>query len=342
MTSPQHLPADRSGEASHKKLLVRDFLQRDGVTLQSPDDRLSPEDILIEGQFIHEELRPGLFLHVSDASEERAFTASSHLPAGLSCIFFLDGAVDMKMGERAFHFEGNGQSLKGTAIMNARADSFQRSSPGGQRLRHLVVSATPEWLDIDGFQAAAPEAGTANLLRDHLASHRWTVTPRTLELLQQIVMPPQFTPALRKLFFESRAVEIVVEALFAITQAAPQVPTTTVLSRLDRLRLARARDFIAENLAEPLNLPTIARAAGINSSGLQRLFQLSEGASVFDYIRRSRLDTAYHALVSGEMAVAHASALAGYSRPENFATAFRRQFGMTPREAQKKGRQICI
>lgn len=110
---------------------------------------------MIEGQFIHEELRPGLFLHVSDASEERAFTASSHLPAGLSCIFFLDGAVDMKMGERAFHFEGNAQALEGTAIMNARADSFQRSSPGGQRLRHLVVSATPEWLDIDGLQTAS-------------------------------------------------------------------------------------------------------------------------------------------------------------------------------------------
>jgi len=338
MTSPQRALPVSSVDASHKKLRVRDFLQRDGVTLESPDDRLSPEDTLIEGQFIHEELRPGLFLHVSDASEERAFTASSHLPAGLSCIFFLDGAVDMKMGDRAFHFEGNAEALKGTAIMNARADSFQRSSPGGQRLRHLVVSATPEWLDIDGFQTAS-EAGTANLLRDHLASHRWTVTPRTLELLQQIVMPPQFTPALRKLFFESRAVEIVAEALCAITRAAPQEPSAAGLNRLDRVRLARAKDFIAENLAEPLNLPAIARAAGINSGGLQRLFHLCEGASVFDYIRRSRLDTAYHALVSGDMPVSRASLLAGYTRPENFATAFRRQFGMSPREAQKKVRR---
>lgn len=337
MTSPQHARPAPSVDVSHKKLLVRDFLQRDGVTLESPDDRLSPEDTLIEGKFIHEELRPGLFLHVSDASEERAFTASSHLPAGLSCIFFLDGAVDMKMGERPFHFEGNAQALKGTAIMNARAESFQRRSPGGQRLRHLVVSATPEWLDIDGFQTAS-ETGTPDLLRDHLASHRWAVTPRTLELLQQIVMPPQFTPALRKLFFESRAVEIVAEALCAITRTAPQVPPTADLNRLDRLRLVRAKDFIAENLAEPLNLPAIARAAGINSSGLQRLFKLSEGASVFDYIRSSRLDNAYRALVSGDMPVSRASLLAGYTRPENFATAFRRQFGMPPREAQKKVR----
>ncbi|MBO1026400.1 helix-turn-helix transcriptional regulator [Ochrobactrum sp. SD129] len=335
MTSPQHALPAPSVDASHKKLLVRDFLQRDGVTLESPDDRLSPEDTLIEGQFIHEELRPGLFLHVSDASEERAFTASSHLPAGLSCIFFLDGAVDMKMGERAFHFEGNAQAPEGTAIMNARADSFQRSSAGGQRLRHLVVSATPEWLDIDGLQTAS-EGETPHFLRDHLASHHWTVTPRTLQLLQQIVMPPHFTPALRKLFFESRAVEIVAEALCAMTRAAPQQPSTPALNRLDRLRLARAKDFIAENLAEPLNVPTIARAAGINSGGLQRLFQLCEGASVFDYIRRSRLDTAYHALVSGEVPVSRASLLAGYTRPENFATAFRRQFGMSPREAQKK------
>ncbi|MFB8339710.1 helix-turn-helix domain-containing protein [Brucella cytisi] len=317
-----------------KKLLVRDFLQREGVELDSPDDTLSPEDTLIEGQFIHQELRTGLFLHVSDALEERPFTATSQLSAGLSCIFFLDGAVDTKMGDKVFHFEGPRMgAVEGTAIMNTRPESFQRSSCGGQRLRHLVVSASPEWLDMEGLETGGE---SAKLLSDHLANQRWTVTPRAIELLHQIVAPSPLAPPLRKLFLESRAVEIIAEALSAITQVSSGNSSSRLLTRQDGLRLARAKEFIALNLTAPLNVPTIARAAGINVSGLQRLFQLCDGMSVFEYIRKVRLESAYEALVSGEISISSASILAGYSSPENFTTAFRRQFQITPRQLLKK------
>lgn len=315
------------------KLRVCDFLQRQGVTLDSPDDTLSPEDTLIEGQFIHQELRSGLFLHVSDALEERPFTATSHLSAGLSCIFFLDGAVDMKMGDKAFHFEGARMGIvEGTAIMNARPESFQRRSCGSQRLRHLVVTASPEWLDMEGLEAS----GTSpKFFNNHLASQRWTVTPRAIELLHQIVAPSPLTPSLRRLFLESRAVEIIAEALSAITQISSDNSTSRLLTRQDGLRLARAKEFITANLATSLNVPIIARAAGINASGLQHLFQVCEGSSVFEYIRKIRLESAYEALVSREVSISTASILAGYSSPENFTTAFRRQFHITPRQLLK-------
>jgi len=316
------------------KLRVRDFLQREGVQLESPDDKLSPEDTLIEGRFIHQELRNGLFLHVSDALERRPFTATSQLSAGLSCIFFLDGAVDMRMGDRPFHFDGARMgAVEGTAIMNARPESFQRSSFGGQRLRHLVVTASPEWLDMDGLEDS--EAGT-KLFSNHLASQRWTVTPRAIELLHQIVAPTNLAPCLRKLFLESRAVEIIAEALSAITQSPSSNSSSRLSTRQDGVRLTRAKEFIATNLAASLNVPTIARAAGINVSGLQHLFRLHEGSSVFEYIRKARLENAYEALASGEVGVSSASSLAGYSTPENFATAFRRQFNITPKHLIKR------
>ncbi|NKC51685.1 helix-turn-helix transcriptional regulator [Ochrobactrum cytisi] len=143
-------------------------------------------------------------------------------------------------------------------------------------------------------------------------------------------------PPLRKLFLESRAVEIIAEALSAITQVSSGNSSSRLLTRQDGLRLARAKEFIALNLTAPLNVPTIARAAGINVSGLQRLFQLCDGMSVFEYIRKVRLESAYEALVSGEISISSASILAGYSSPENFTTAFRRQFQITPRQLLKK------
>lgn len=55
--------------------------------------------------------------------------------------------------------------------------------------------------------------------------------------------------------------------------------------------------------------------------------------SIFDYVRKLRLELAFASLRSGECTVAQASLIAGYSSPTNFATAFRRMFGVSPREA---------
>lgn len=320
-----------------EKLLVGDFLRRDGVKLDSPDDSLTAADTLIEGRFFQHELREGLFLHVSDAVEERAFTATSSLSAGLSCIFFLDGSVDLKMGDRDFHFQGaKGGRVEGTAIMNARSELFQRKSLGGQRLRHLVVSASPEWLDLEGLEESGLEGANTRSFSDHLANFRWTATPRTVELLHQIVAPSSLTPALRKLYLESRTVELISETLAAITKSTTIVSVGSILTQQDKIRLERAKEFIAANLNASINMQVISRAAGINSSGLQKIFKLCEGMSVFEYIRQNRLQHAFALLVSGEANILTASLVAGYSRPENFTTAFRRQFNITPRQAVKR------
>ena len=94
--------------------------------------------------------------------------------------------------------------------------------------------------------------------------------------------------------------------------------------------LQRAKDFIAARAAEPLSVETIAREAGISASGLQRLFRVSENRSVFDYVRNARLERAFTALGRGDVTVQEASTIAGYTSAANFATAFRRRFGVVP------------
>jgi AraC-like DNA-binding protein len=75
---------------------------------------------------------------------------------------------------------------------------------------------------------------------------------------------------------------------------------------------------------------SIAREAGISASGLQQLLRRAEGKSVFEYVRDQRLQRAREALKAGDISVQEASHLAGYSNPANFATAFRKRFGVVP------------
>ena len=312
------------------RVRVRDFLRHDGIALDSPDDRLSMDDTLMKGTFLHRELRRGLVLHVSDAVEERAFTATSMLPEELSCIFFLEGNIDLSIGDRRFAFKADRGVARGVAIMNSSPENFARASRGRQHLRHLVVSATPEWLHRDALEAVTDTKGGARLLRDHLAAHRWILTPRVVEIVRQIFSPSPLIPELRDLYLEGRAVELVAETMAAMLHADRSEPGGTILTRHDAVCLQRAKDFIEARVAEPLSVETIAREAGISASGLQRLFRAAENRSVFDYVRNLRLERAFAALGSGDATVQEASAIAGYTSAANFATAFRRRFGIVP------------
>lgn len=316
-----------------RRVRVRDFMAKDGVVLDSPDDRLADEDTLIEGRLLHQELRSGLFLHGGDVVEERMFTVTSHLKEGLSCIIFLDGQVDLDIGDRHFEFKGNSKSaMQGRAIMSVNAESFRRVSRGRQHVRHLVVSATSEWFDRDGLEEMQDARLAGRFLRDHLAHHAWTLTPRVIDLVHQVMAPSGLSPALHKLYLEGRAIEIVLETLAAVTQSGRKLASSEGMARQDVVRLQRAKELIDSRPGGSLSVEMVARAAGISASGLQRLFRQAEGTSVFEYIRDRSLERAFLALQAGKVTVQGASDIAGYTSPANFATAFRRRFGMTPRE----------
>lgn len=217
--------------------------------------------------------------------------------------------------------------------MSTTQERFQRTSRERQHVRHVVISVTPEWLDMDGFEEVGGSRLAALLLSNHLAESHWLPTPRLCEVIKQLLAPSTMMPSLHNLFLESRCVEVVAETVSAMLNSDRE-QRNDVLTRRELIRLERAKEIISLDNTT-LNVEAIARGAGISTSGLQRLFRVSEGCSVFEYVRKFRLERAFRALQSGEISVTEASLLAGYSTPENFATAFRRQYGLRPRDMRK-------
>ncbi|WP_312797442.1 AraC family transcriptional regulator [Tianweitania sp.] len=310
---------------------VSDLTQRPGVTFESQEDRLSMDTPLFRGEFWHRELRRGLHLHASDVFEEAGFTANSSQNAGVSCVFFLSGDVNVAIGDRNFHFQGAESRNQGLIISSARLESFCRRSRGHQQIRHLVVSASPEWLDRDGLSALDDHRPAEALLRDHLASQSWQLTRRLASLVSRIMKPAAGLSALHELMVESAAVEIVAEALAASTHQEP-MPRSSMLSATETIRLRQAEQFIEARQGQKLHVEDIAQQSGVSVSGLQRLFQAKYGTSVLDHIRQVRLDDAKRMLEGGDTGIQQVAALAGYSSAANFATAFKRRFGRSPSE----------
>ena len=80
-----------------------------------------------------------------------------------------------------------------------------------------------------------------------------------------------------------------------------------------------------------LSLDAIADHVGMHVSTLQRHFRLQYGTSVVECARDARLLRARRALERDRVSVGQAAELAGYSSPANFATAYRRRFGVPPK-----------
>ncbi|NGO41576.1 AraC family transcriptional regulator [Streptomyces ureilyticus] len=89
--------------------------------------------------------------------------------------------------------------------------------------------------------------------------------------------------------------------------------------------------YIEANLAAPLTVPAVARAAGVSHNHLTRLFRTATGGTVVAYVRRRRLDRAHHLLRASTLSIPAVAASVGIPDLQAFNKACRRELGASPR-----------
>jgi AraC-like DNA-binding protein len=111
-----------------------------------------------------------------------------------------------------------------------------------------------------------------------------------------------------------------------------------IIERSDRRANPReiriALDYMHANLAEPISLSDIARAAGMNVRTLQKGFQRIFGQSPMQVLRNARLDTAHYLLAArlDPPTVSEAAYSCGFSHLGRFSSYYRDRFGYLPSE----------
>ena len=287
------------------------------------------------------ELRPGLHLHSDDAHDARDLTAQTEIGVGLRIVLLLEGAVDVSYGGERVALSSSRGSVSACMVAVAEPDLFTRRAHRGVYSRRVNLGLERRWLE----QACggADGRGTGPLedfMRRHLATRRWQLSARGVALAEQIVRPPQLNPLLQNMYLESRALELVSEAVGALyAHPGAALPTAGEASGLRPREYQRMRElhaFLGSGQGDHLSLDGIARHAGVNANTLQRQFRAVFGTTVFDHLRECRLQRARHALEHDGLTVGQAAVLAGYTSAANFATAYRRRFGMPPKLARAR------
>ena len=108
-------------------------------------------------------------------------------------------------------------------------------------------------------------------------------------------------------------------------------------------RVHRVVAFAAAHLSEKLTLESLAREAGISQFHLHRMLAATTGETPKQLTLRLRLGRAAAMLLASKGSVLNIALECGFQSPEVFCRAFRRRYGMTPREyrrcrAQQGGR----
>jgi AraC family transcriptional activator of pyochelin receptor len=139
----------------------------------------------------------------------------------------------------------------------------------------------------------------------------------------------------RRLFLQSKAVEILCQAIEALDHGEGFISAEA--TALTTRGVMKAQRLLTENFVTPPSLEDLAHEVGLSRSGLCAGFRQILGQSVSDYTQDLRMQQALTMLSERDVSIAQIAYAVGYNRPSSFSVAVQRHFGATPTELRRRG-----
>ncbi|MGJ5632817.1 helix-turn-helix transcriptional regulator [Nostoc sp. CALU 1950] len=170
---------------------------------------------------------------------------------------------------------------------------------------------------------------------DQLKYHRCGAATLPMQRVAQQILHCPYRGIAKRMYLEGKVLELMgmllgqeIEICDGKSNIEPLQPDV-----VDRIH--NAREILMQRLDNPLSLNELARRVGLNECTLKRGFRSCFGTTVFGYLRHYKLEQARQLLDTGEMKITEIAHAMGYNSRSPFAAAFRKQFGMNPKEYQK-------
>ena len=132
---------------------------------------------------------------------------------------------------------------------------------------------------------------------------------------------------------ESSNDERLIDSLFiqSVLDFTTRISNSKLPSGLDKDTLQIAI-YIKENIYEKLTVDSIAKILNFSRSHLSRKFKKAFGLSLSDYMRECKLVESKNLLAYSVMSIGEISNILNFSSQSHFQTAFKKQFGITPKQ----------
>lgn len=136
-------------------------------------------------------------------------------------------------------------------------------------------------------------------------------------------------------YHRSKEQQLLREQLQFYINKSHEIPLTLTveLKGNDKLLMEKMMEHITAHIDDSeMNVETIADAVGVSRAQLQRRVKQITGTSVGAFVRELRLKQAAQLLLKGDVNIAQVSYTVGFNAPNVFSSAFKKYFGMSPKE----------
>lgn len=200
--------------------------------------------------------------------------------------------------------------------------------------RCVAITFSPDYL-IENFPTSRGSSLTELALPGSAAEQfkylRRPLTAAMFDLATKLVDNP-YEGSLRLLYTEAVTLELLCAAVHGFSSL--ESAANEEYSDRDLRCLAAARDLLMRQLSPAPTIRQVSRAAGMNETALKHGFKAVFGETLFEFSVRCRMQHALAQLRERRLPVARIAESVGYSHQTSFATAFRRHFGMRPRDVR--------
>ena len=204
---------------------------------------------------------------------------------------------------------------------------------GGERERSVTVSCSRNYLiDELGIDAQRYDGALRHFLDGEPLGFTLFRTTLGDALLQaaQTYFEPCSNVFSRRLRLQSCTHDIV-RVFFERMGGQASVPPSVSLR--DRETVARVIARLAHGEgSRPRSVKQLAAQAGMSESKFTRTFKAVQGSTTTAYLQQLRMERAMVMIRSGRLPITQIALEVGYDHPANFSTAFRRHFGVAPRD----------
>jgi AraC-like DNA-binding protein len=157
--------------------------------------------------------------------------------------------------------------------------------------------------------------------------------------LQQILHCP-FQGLTQQMYLEGKIWELIALHLAQTIDTHPTCEPKPLRAE-DVERIHYAKDVLVARLDEPPSLIELARLASINDHKLKVGFRQVFGTTVFGYLHDYRMERSRQLIAAGDLSIAEAAKAVGFVNRSHFAIAFRKKFGVNPRDYRQAASDHC-
>lgn len=165
-------------------------------------------------------------------------------------------------------------------------------------------------------------------------SMQLNLIPKVTALLHQL-MHLQASGPLRLVQAEALVMLILCEVLWLLEAAPVDAHGTGRITDAEVRCLRRARTILHERCSPPPTIDALAREVGVGATKLKSGFKCLFGTTISQYANDVRMARARELLVKPDISIWEVSETLGYEYQNSFTAAFRRHFGVLPKDFRR-------